>query len=45
VRTCRLEPKALRTVEDWFDEQRATWERRLDRLAEYLDNADEGDPR
>jgi DNA-binding transcriptional ArsR family regulator len=45
VRTCRLDPRALRTVEDWFDAQRATWERRLDRLADYLDNTDEGDPR
>ena len=45
VRTCRLEPAALRTAEDWFEERRAAWERRLDRLADYLadDQADEGD--
>jgi DNA-binding transcriptional ArsR family regulator len=36
VRTCRLEPKALRTVEQWITERRASWERRLDRLGEYL---------
>jgi DNA-binding transcriptional ArsR family regulator len=36
VRTCRLEPKALRTVEQWITERRASWERRSDRLGEYL---------
>ncbi len=37
VRTCRIVPAALRTAEDWFAARRATWERRLDRLADYLD--------
>jgi DNA-binding transcriptional ArsR family regulator len=36
VRTCRIEPEALRTAEGWIAERRATWERRLDRLADYL---------
>jgi DNA-binding transcriptional ArsR family regulator len=36
VRTCRIDPVALRTVEQWIGERRATWERRLDRLGEYL---------
>jgi DNA-binding transcriptional ArsR family regulator len=36
VRTCRIEPAALRTAEDWIGARRTTWERRLDRLAEYL---------
>jgi DNA-binding transcriptional ArsR family regulator len=36
VRTCRLEPMAMKTVEQWIEEQRRTWERRLDRLGEYL---------
>jgi len=36
VRTCRIEPKALRTAEEWIQERRTTWERRLDRLGEYL---------
>jgi DNA-binding transcriptional ArsR family regulator len=36
VRTCRLEPKALRTVEQWISARRVEWERRLDRLAAYL---------
>jgi DNA-binding transcriptional ArsR family regulator len=36
VRTCRIEPKALRTVEQWVSDRRTTWERRFDRLGEYL---------
>lgn len=36
VRTCRVEPAALRAVEVWVQERRATWERRLDRLGEVL---------
>ena len=36
VRTCRVEPKALRTAEEWIADRRTTWERRLDRLDEYL---------
>lgn len=37
VRTCRLEPKALKTIEDWAAQRRAQWERRYDRLAQFLD--------
>jgi DNA-binding transcriptional ArsR family regulator len=36
VRTCRIEPAALRSAEDWIGARRAEWERRFDRLAEYL---------
>jgi DNA-binding transcriptional ArsR family regulator len=36
VRTCRIEPKALRTAEKWIEERRTSWERRLDRLGDYL---------
>ena len=36
VRTCRIEPEALRTAERWISERRASWERRLDRLGEFL---------
>ena len=36
VRTCRIEPAALREVEVWVAERRATWERRLDRLGDEL---------
>jgi DNA-binding transcriptional ArsR family regulator len=36
VRTCRLVVKRLDTVQDWIDARRAAWERRLDRLGDYL---------
>ena len=36
VRTCRIEPAALRPAEQWITERRTTWERRLDRLGDYL---------
>jgi len=36
VRTCRIEPETLRQVEHWVTRQRTTWERRLDRLGDYL---------
>jgi DNA-binding transcriptional ArsR family regulator len=36
VRTCRLELKTLTTVQDWIAERQATWERRLDRLGDFL---------
>jgi DNA-binding transcriptional ArsR family regulator len=42
VRTCQIETKALRTAEQWVAERRAMWERRLDRLEQYLD-AQEGE--
>lgn len=36
VRTCRIEPKAFRTVEQWITERRTAWERRFDRLGDFL---------
>ncbi|HEY3829476.1 MAG TPA: metalloregulator ArsR/SmtB family transcription factor [Solirubrobacteraceae bacterium] len=36
VRTCRIEPAALRGAEDWVAQRRALWEKRLDRLGDYL---------
>ena len=36
VRTCSIEPAVLRTAEHWITERRAGWERRLDRLGDYL---------
>jgi len=36
VRTCRIEPIAMRTAEDWIGERRTIWEKRLDRLGSYL---------
>src|SRR5262249_12711625 len=37
VRTCRIEPRALSLAERWIAERRRLWERRLDRLGDYLD--------
>ena len=36
VRTCRLEPAVLGTAESWIAERRSHWERKLDRLGEFL---------
>ena len=36
VRTCRIQPATLRTAETWIARRRAGWERRLDRLGDYL---------
>ncbi len=36
VRTCRLEMGQLDTVQGWMDARRKVWERRLDKLGEYL---------
>jgi DNA-binding transcriptional ArsR family regulator len=36
VRTCRLEPAPLRSIEQWIGQHRATWEGRLDRLGDVL---------
>jgi DNA-binding transcriptional ArsR family regulator len=37
VRTCSVEPKMLGIAERWIAERRESWERKLDRLADYLD--------
>lgn len=37
VRTVRLEPQALRAAEQWLADRRTLWERRLDRLGEFLE--------
>ncbi len=36
VRTCRVEPRALSMAEQWINERRSLWERRLDRLGDLL---------
>ena len=37
TRTCRIEPKVLAQAENWIAKRRALWERRLDRLGQFLD--------
>jgi DNA-binding transcriptional ArsR family regulator len=41
VRTCRLEPDALRRAETWLGEQRTAWDLRLDRLGTQLGRDDD----
>lgn len=36
VRTCSVEPAALRTAEAWVAQRRTAWEQRLDRLGDFL---------
>jgi DNA-binding transcriptional ArsR family regulator len=43
VRTCRIEPDALRAAEAWVMGQRTTWETKLDRLGDYLAGQDTND--
>jgi hypothetical protein len=35
-RPCRIEPQALKSVDEWLEEYRRLWEQRLDRLENYL---------
>ena len=44
VRICAIEPDALNLAEQWINARRIDWERRLDRLDEYLKTLEnEGD--
>lgn len=35
-RPCKLEPQALKGVDEWLERYRRLWEQRFDRLEEYL---------
>ena len=35
-RPCRIEPQALRGVDNWLERYRQLWEERFDRLDDYL---------
>jgi|SRR5215472_3221305 len=41
VRTCRMESSGLSVAEQWIDERRSLWEKRLDRLGQFLAESDE----
>jgi DNA-binding transcriptional ArsR family regulator len=43
VRTCGIAPGGLRAAEKWIGDRRLMWERRLDRLGEYLAKQDENE--
>ena len=36
VRTCQIRPEALSLAEQWINQRRVQWERRLDRLDAFL---------
>jgi DNA-binding transcriptional ArsR family regulator len=36
VRMCRVDPKVLKTIEQWVAGRRAMWEKRFDRLGNLL---------
>ena len=37
VRTCRIETAGLSVAEQWIEDRKATWEKRLDRLGDLLE--------
>ena len=41
VRTCQVEPRTLRSVEQWIADRRTAWEQRLDRLEALLAEEEE----
>lgn len=41
VRTCRLEPTALSSAEQWIAHHRGAWELRLDRLGDVLSDLED----
>jgi DNA-binding transcriptional ArsR family regulator len=44
VRTCRIEPKGFSVMEQWIKDRRTAWERRFDRLSQFLaETADQPD--
>lgn len=43
VRTCQIEPATLRAAEEWIGRQRTAWERRLDRLGDFLSEPTQGE--
>jgi DNA-binding transcriptional ArsR family regulator len=45
VRTCQINPAAFSEAERWIADRRIEWERRLDRLGDYLQSLkNEGEP-
>jgi DNA-binding transcriptional ArsR family regulator len=44
VRTCEIQPLALSQAEQWINTRRIGWERRLDRLGDYLVQTDDDNP-
>ncbi|MDP9044474.1 MAG: metalloregulator ArsR/SmtB family transcription factor [Pseudomonadota bacterium] len=45
VRTFSIVPATLSAAEKWFNQRRAHWEQRLDRLGEHLERYPDGEPK
>jgi DNA-binding transcriptional ArsR family regulator len=45
VRSCTLDTAAMSQAERWINDRRIQWERRLDRLGDFLDQTEGKDPR
>jgi DNA-binding transcriptional ArsR family regulator len=45
VRTCRIEARALETIDRWVAARRSAWERRFDRLGDFLAEQDAAKPK
>lgn len=43
VRTCTLDSAVLSQAEQWINDRRRGWEKRLDRLGSFLDGLDDPD--
>ena len=41
TRTCQIEPDGFSVAEQWIQDRRSIWEKRLDRLGALLDESDE----
>jgi DNA-binding transcriptional ArsR family regulator len=41
VRTCHIVPAAMNAAEAWLNERRVTWQHRLDRLGQVLDEMED----
>jgi DNA-binding transcriptional ArsR family regulator len=44
VRTCRIQRSVLQSAEKWLMARRAMWERKLDRLGDFLEERPVGKP-
>jgi DNA-binding transcriptional ArsR family regulator len=40
IRTCRVQPAALQTIERWVEARRSQWDQRFDRLGDFLAGQD-----
>src|SRR5437879_4406876 len=43
-RPCKIEPRALKSLDEWLEQYRRFWEERLDRLEDYLRKLQDKEP-